>query len=469
MPHGNVLQPLQPTRHPTSSEEWEDYRETIQRLYILEDRSLPEVIDGVAQIFGFVATERQYKRRISEWGLDKNVKDDEVRAIVSEQASRLRQGKASVFYVRNRRVDPKKIKRFVRRKQINRHMCTEDILGRLPPGIRCTTPPSNLPTIDTPLPHHARCDSYTSDVFPAGRPRSDFEERAPSYERKTNLSNAAIGYNPSQTDRNPTMMIMPEEKRRKKRKRVDLIPSVSLSTESSKVPPSLPSPLAPGRHATISTLLSGSVFDLDDGDTSSSSTYTGSPRHGRPRSLLPDTCLRAKRSHSGYVSPNSIVGDVSPDCEHVGKELSAKEISLQKNARFSELLDAARDAHIADFESTAGERSPFVLASPFARMPKLSDHKFPPTVRLEDCVVLPGVRPEYVALDYDKRAMEGQERVSLYSPNDSSRGTCDGDRVELTRINPASHDSTTNLHLTLSDICQDELYESSSTTSALSR
>ncbi|KAI4169908.1 MAG: hypothetical protein LQ346_008924 [Caloplaca aetnensis] len=129
MRQGNALQSLKPAQHPTSSEQWEDYRETIQRLYVMEDKSLPEVIDQVQQIFGFVATERQYKRRISEWRLDKNIKDDEMRAIVSVEAARLRQGKASVFYVRDRQVDSQKIKRFVRRKKIDRNMHTEDVLG----------------------------------------------------------------------------------------------------------------------------------------------------------------------------------------------------------------------------------------------------------------------------------------------------------------------------------------------------
>lgn len=129
MTQDDVPQRLKPARHPTSSEEWENYRETIQRLYVVEDKSLPEVIDEVKQMFGFIATERQYKRRISQWRLDKNIKDDEMRAIVSEQASRLRQGKASVFYVRDRRVDPQKIKRFVRRKKINPHIHKGDVLG----------------------------------------------------------------------------------------------------------------------------------------------------------------------------------------------------------------------------------------------------------------------------------------------------------------------------------------------------
>lgn len=291
--------------------------------------------------------------------------------------------------------------------------------------------------MDTPLPHHAGCVSYTSDVFPVGRPRADSKERAPGFERKTNLSNAAIGSSPSQAERNPTMTTMPEErrrKRRKRRKRADNTPSVSLSTASPEVSPSLPSSWATDRHGTVSTLLSGSVFDFYDGDISSSSTDTESLRHGRSPSLLLDSCLRAKRSYSGYINANPMVGDVLSDCEHIGKERSAKETSPQKHTRFNELLQAACEAHIADFESTAGERSPFALGSPYyldkfgyspsdspawltsaaqIRKRQLAeshakafadhcDHGIPPTIRLEDCVVLPAVRPEDVTLKYDE-------------------------------------------------------------------
>ena len=100
--------------------EWQQHRGIIQRLYVTEDKSLPNVVLEMKQKYNFVATERQYKRRISDWGLDKNVKDEEMRSIIEVEAMRLRQGKQSAFYVRDRRVDRKKIDRFAHRKGINR-------------------------------------------------------------------------------------------------------------------------------------------------------------------------------------------------------------------------------------------------------------------------------------------------------------------------------------------------------------
>ncbi|KAL9009120.1 MAG: hypothetical protein Q9173_005825, partial [Seirophora scorigena] len=131
---------------PTSSQSWQDYRDLIQQLYVDEERSLPNVIEEVERLTGFCATERQYKRRISAWSLDKNIKNDEMKAIIAMEAIRLRKGKQSLFYVRGRQVDPKKITRFARRKNINRNQDDEaNPDHRLPPQtIRCITPPPDV-------------------------------------------------------------------------------------------------------------------------------------------------------------------------------------------------------------------------------------------------------------------------------------------------------------------------------------
>jgi len=62
-----------------------------------------------------VSSERQYKRRIAQWGLDKKVKHNEMRAIVRiEKKRKMQEGKDTTFRVRTRPVDPKKIKRFTK-------------------------------------------------------------------------------------------------------------------------------------------------------------------------------------------------------------------------------------------------------------------------------------------------------------------------------------------------------------------
>ncbi len=65
--------------------------------------------------FDVVSSERQYKRRIKQWGLEKKVKTKEMGAIVRVQRKRFdEEGKETFFRVRKRPVDPKKITRFIR-------------------------------------------------------------------------------------------------------------------------------------------------------------------------------------------------------------------------------------------------------------------------------------------------------------------------------------------------------------------
>ena len=148
---------------PSQSNDWEEYRDIVQQLYVTEDKPLPDVVDEMKRKHQFYATERQYKRRITEWQLDKNVKDEEMRSIIAVEAMRLRQGKNSTFHVRGRLVDRKKIDRFVQRKRIDRnaldslpgmqqftnstHHAASEYASILPESVRCCTPPDSRTTL----------------------------------------------------------------------------------------------------------------------------------------------------------------------------------------------------------------------------------------------------------------------------------------------------------------------------------
>ena len=116
--------------HPRSSKDWDRYRDIIQRLYVAEDKTLDEVMKKMALSHSFSATARQYKRKINEWRLDKNVKDEEMRVIIATRKTRLQQGKKSVFYVRGRPLDPKKIDRFCLRKHVDSSAQEDQSLGK---------------------------------------------------------------------------------------------------------------------------------------------------------------------------------------------------------------------------------------------------------------------------------------------------------------------------------------------------
>jgi len=66
------------------------------------------------------SSKRQYNKRISQWHLDKNVKDSELRHMAQKQKKRkVIEDKDTNFRLRGRPVDPEKISRAVKRKNIS--------------------------------------------------------------------------------------------------------------------------------------------------------------------------------------------------------------------------------------------------------------------------------------------------------------------------------------------------------------
>ena len=75
---------------------------------------------------------RQYRTRISQWGLDKNIKPQEMKAIIKKRQKRklveTNKGELS-FVVRGNAVDPKKIDRWMKRNKVS-----ESLLYALSPA-----------------------------------------------------------------------------------------------------------------------------------------------------------------------------------------------------------------------------------------------------------------------------------------------------------------------------------------------
>ncbi|RSL87656.1 hypothetical protein BHE90_011866 [Fusarium euwallaceae] len=53
-------------------EEWEKWKETIERIYMVEQQTLKLLIKGMVSTHGFIATEKQYRNRLEKWGFWKN-------------------------------------------------------------------------------------------------------------------------------------------------------------------------------------------------------------------------------------------------------------------------------------------------------------------------------------------------------------------------------------------------------------
>ena len=62
-----------------------------------------------------IFSERQLKRKIKDWKLEKNVKSDEMKVIVRKIQQRAAIGKNTAFRVRGQPVDPSKIERWQNR------------------------------------------------------------------------------------------------------------------------------------------------------------------------------------------------------------------------------------------------------------------------------------------------------------------------------------------------------------------
>ena len=91
---------------------------------------------------------KMYKRRIKQWGLDKNNKDEEMRAILCKIKARLDQGKRSKIHVRGKATDDREVIRYWRRKGVS----IDDIIAHrttsvTPEAVKIVTPvPSRVAT-----------------------------------------------------------------------------------------------------------------------------------------------------------------------------------------------------------------------------------------------------------------------------------------------------------------------------------
>ena len=64
---------------------WETHRPTIKRLYLDEDKPLKDVIAIMQRDYDHKATVKMYKNRITKWGLEKNFKANEMKAIARKK------------------------------------------------------------------------------------------------------------------------------------------------------------------------------------------------------------------------------------------------------------------------------------------------------------------------------------------------------------------------------------------------
>ena len=98
-----------------------------------------------------MASEKMYKHYIKKWGLRKNLKESEVKAIVRKRHERTIEGKKTIIAVGARKVSDDEINRFLRRRNLTvDDIITQRIRSRTPPTVRCYTPePTRIRLPDT--------------------------------------------------------------------------------------------------------------------------------------------------------------------------------------------------------------------------------------------------------------------------------------------------------------------------------
>jgi hypothetical protein len=124
--------------------------------------------------------ESQYKKKISKWHLDKKVKGVEMEIILRKQAKHKFEGKDSSFSVRGQAIEPEKIDRYKKRKNV-----TEDtLLSQQSPaaGEYCISQPNQTlltPKLSNPIRHlllHTCCrrssNTRYSTQFSSNSPNS---------------------------------------------------------------------------------------------------------------------------------------------------------------------------------------------------------------------------------------------------------------------------------------------------------
>lgn len=148
---------------PRRSEDWQEYRPVIEKLYRDDQLKLRDVKRIMEREYHFVASEKQYKDRLAAWHVRKNIKAKEVHVMIRKQQKRAARGKQTAFRVGGQEVDSKRIARFVRRYGTNWDK------DHHPPR---PEDPSNSPEPDTP----SDMSCYTPDPDERGATLSPLPE-----------------------------------------------------------------------------------------------------------------------------------------------------------------------------------------------------------------------------------------------------------------------------------------------------
>ncbi|KAF8863851.1 hypothetical protein BDZ45DRAFT_738053 [Acephala macrosclerotiorum] len=84
------------------NEEWAEHRDFIAGVYPLGGMTNKKVVAMLREDRGFLVTERQHKRKLESWDLQKNVRRDKMKVLAKKTHRRKSQGKETTFRFRGK-------------------------------------------------------------------------------------------------------------------------------------------------------------------------------------------------------------------------------------------------------------------------------------------------------------------------------------------------------------------------------
>ncbi|MCJ1479808.1 hypothetical protein MMC13_008494 [Lambiella insularis] len=136
-------------RHITQELEdrWEQHRSLIRQLYLDQEMCLEQVVSLMGKQYNFWQKAPAYKKMFGRWGFCKNSPATEMKLLAGKAYERkAKEGKATLFYIHDRLVDPVKLKRFVKRYHLTEQENTSSSAAT-PPYVRYVTPPPKQVTM----------------------------------------------------------------------------------------------------------------------------------------------------------------------------------------------------------------------------------------------------------------------------------------------------------------------------------
>ncbi|RFU25811.1 hypothetical protein B7463_g10515, partial [Scytalidium lignicola] len=103
-----------PTTSRIPDSDWQRHRDSIEKLYSIENETLAEVME-VMESKGFHATKAQYVRKLRQLGIEKNSTNESWKYIAQKLNKRKRDGKDSEIYINGKLIPRKKINKEVSR------------------------------------------------------------------------------------------------------------------------------------------------------------------------------------------------------------------------------------------------------------------------------------------------------------------------------------------------------------------